>query len=211
MNDAVLMREIKGVADLHGIVEYLRNAQGPTGDQLVKAFAVHELHDDIERAVLIAPVEDLDNIGMIQLGDDLRLSLKPLNQLLVPGQRGRQHLNRHLAVQRGLHAAVDHRHAAFADLLHSLVVPEHARKPAALLFLRFCHSVLSLSSLPADNSVTPYYRQVLGEVKNEPAPPGPDPIIVPFLRHRVLKSGQSPSIILLSIRTQPRLRQVNFF
>ena len=58
-----------------------------TAKNLREAPPIHVLHDDERRTVLLALIEDSDNVLMVQAGDKLCFSAKPLDEGLVLGQR----------------------------------------------------------------------------------------------------------------------------
>ena len=67
---------------------------------------------------------------MVDRGRGARFPDEPLPERLVPGQFGRQHLDRDRALQPGVVGAVDHGHATPADLLVQPVPPGGIRHRA---------------------------------------------------------------------------------
>ena len=61
---------------------------------------------------------------MMELGEELRFTLEPRQALPVFGERRRQDLDRHLALEARVGGAVDLAHAALADLGEDLVGAE---------------------------------------------------------------------------------------
>ena len=70
------------------------------------------LHDEVDDPAGAADPEDRDDVGMLQLGGGACLPLKPLDELRVEGQRERQHLDRHLALEMAIAGPIHHGHAA---------------------------------------------------------------------------------------------------
>jgi len=79
----------------------------------------------------LADVVERADVRMVQRGDRLRLALKPLAELVVPGQRRRDHLDGDVAVQARVTRPVDLSHAAGAERRDDLVRPDpRSGKPA---------------------------------------------------------------------------------
>ena len=62
--------------------------------------ALDVLHDDEVRAVLLAPVVDADDVGVVEVGGGLRLAPEPLDERRVGGELGEQHLDRDRPVEQ---------------------------------------------------------------------------------------------------------------
>ena len=67
---------------------------------------------------------DRGDVGVIELGEELRFALEARQALLVLGEGGRQDLDRHLALQARVGGAIDLAHAALAELGGDLVGAE---------------------------------------------------------------------------------------
>ena len=86
--------------------------------------AVDERHHDVHQAVLrLAEPDDVADVRVREPHAERRLATQPRHRVRVLRQRGRQHLDRVALARRDVVGEVDERHAAFADLLHDLVVP----------------------------------------------------------------------------------------
>ena len=96
---------------------------GPV-QQAVHVLAADEAHRDEQHAVGLAGLEDRDDVGVVHRGRGPGFPDEPLPERLVPGQSGRQDLERDPAVQPDVVGPVDHGHAAPADLLHHLVAAD---------------------------------------------------------------------------------------
>ena len=79
-----------------------------------KALAVDKLHDEVVGALLAALVEDVDDVGMGELGERRGLSVEALDEVGLPREPGQEHLERHGPIERELGGLVDHGHPAAA-------------------------------------------------------------------------------------------------
>ncbi len=82
---------------------------------------VDEFHDDEVRAVVLAPVEDRDDVRMREVGGRLRLATEPLHERTVDRELGEEHLQGHRAVQLAIPRPVDLRHTPTRDEMRQLV------------------------------------------------------------------------------------------
>ena len=79
-------------------------------------------HRVVQQTAARAPdLVDRDDVRMIQARDGARLALEAFGQLLRHRVLVREHLQRHLALQRQLDREVDLGHAAFAETAHDAV------------------------------------------------------------------------------------------
>ena len=83
--------------------------------------ALHVLHGDEVGAGVLAPVVDVDDVGMAQVGRRLRLAAEPLDEVGVGGELGEQHLDRHLAIEQQVAGDEHVGHTAATDSLVDLV------------------------------------------------------------------------------------------
>ena len=83
--------------------------------------AVDELHHDEVGAVVLAPVEDGDDVGMRQVGGGLGLAPEALDEGAVDRQLGEEHLERDGPIELAIHGAVDLGHAAAGDQVGHLI------------------------------------------------------------------------------------------
>ena len=83
--------------------------------------AVDVLHDDEVRAVVLAPVEHRDDVGVGQVGGRLSLPAEPLDEGLVDGELGEEHLEGDRPIELAVDGPVDLRHAAARHQMGDLV------------------------------------------------------------------------------------------
>ncbi len=85
-----------------------------------------------ERHVVVAPVVDGDDVGMVQRGGQLRLGPEAAQEGGVLGQRRVQHLHRHPATQAGVVGDVDATARAGADgAVQQVPTREHTAREVA--------------------------------------------------------------------------------
>src|SRR6266508_3323714 len=85
-------------------------------DQMQRA-AAQILHRDIAQPILLANIEDRDDIGVAQVGRGDRLTLEAPRELRIDRQLRRQHLERDDALELRIERSIHPRHAAAPDLL----------------------------------------------------------------------------------------------
>ena len=123
MDDALVMRGGKPAGELHRVREGLadekpracrvRSRPLVAGRKPVaQRLALEQLRDDVRRAVVLADVVDIQNVRMVQRGRRARLLLEAGQTPAVPGERGRQHFDGHIAAQAGIADTVDFAHPA---------------------------------------------------------------------------------------------------
>ncbi len=85
------------------------NTRGPKrldpplgSDQRAQVGAVDKTHRDEEHAVLVAGLEDGNDVWVVDRGRDLRLAPKALAEAVVPGVLGEDEFERHPALEREL-------------------------------------------------------------------------------------------------------------
>ena len=83
--------------------------------------AVDELHDDEVGPVVLAPVEDGDDVGVREVGGRLRLPAESLHEGPVDRELGEEHLQGHRAVQLAVTGPVDLGHASAGDEMRQFV------------------------------------------------------------------------------------------
>ncbi len=131
VDDSLLVRRLERLGDLprdgEGLVEGERPALQPLGE----VFALDELHDEGADAARLLEAVDRGDVGVLQLGQDLRLALETGEAVGVGGERLGQDLDRDLALQLRVGRAVDDAHPALAERGGDLVGPR--REPGERL------------------------------------------------------------------------------
>ena len=88
--------------------------------------SAHVFHDDVVRALILAPVVHVDDVGALQVGGACGFLLEPLREAFVRGILGQHDLHCHQTTQDVVLRTVHLGHAADADALGDLVaVVEH--------------------------------------------------------------------------------------
>ena len=82
------------------------------------------LHHQEERGVVLAYLEDLADVGVIDRSHRHRFAAQALARGRVGGRLRRQQLDRYLTIERGVVGAVHLAHAARADRREDLVAAE---------------------------------------------------------------------------------------
>ena len=132
VDDARLMRGRKGAGDVRG-------DRQPLGDGAVVAFgqscaqrgAIEVLLDDVPRVAVDADVVHRGDMRMIQRGGRTGLLFETREPLGVGRELRRQHLDRHLAAETGVHGLVHLAHPTRADRRADFIGAQfHARRQA---------------------------------------------------------------------------------
>ena len=77
--------------------------------------AADELHHNVVRAVIVAPVVDVHNVGTLQVGGSSGFLLETLGEIGAFRILGQHHLYGNGASQHGILSTVDFRHAPHAN------------------------------------------------------------------------------------------------
>ena len=85
-------------------------------DAVLERLALDVLEDDVGAAVLLARVDDADDVRVVELGDRARLAAEALELVGVRRDVAVHELDRDLALERRVEGAVDRRHPAGPDL-----------------------------------------------------------------------------------------------
>ena len=101
-----------------------RAREGPrpvSAQQRCQVVPLDVFHHQVERVVALPEVEGLDDIGMIELADGLRLQAEPAQHLRFCGGIGRQHLHRRGLPEVKVLDSIDDPHASGPDALADTV------------------------------------------------------------------------------------------
>ncbi len=111
----------------HLLEDPRRRDRGPgrTIDPPAQAARREVLHRVEGQAVALAPVVDLDDVGMPQPGDRFGLGQEALQRLLGGVPAGRDHLEGDPSAEADLAGAIDHAHPAAAQDLDELITLRH--------------------------------------------------------------------------------------
>ena len=122
MHDPVLVREGEPARDLVRQRECLRDGQRPLPlDQLLQVLARDVLEDDELPTLVLAAVDDRDDVRVRETRDCLRLATEPLDVLGIVGEVLVQHLERDPPLEARVEGTEDARHAAGAEQVLDLV------------------------------------------------------------------------------------------
>ena len=127
VHDAVLVREVQPAQHLGHDLELLLHEEGIAGahDRL-QVDPRQQLHRDVGKAAVLPQLEDGDDVRVLEARRRPRLDLEALPALLVEGAFRGEGLDRDLALQDFVPAAVDHAHPAAPDAAHHRVLPDLA-------------------------------------------------------------------------------------
>jgi hypothetical protein len=92
-----------------------RRERGVLADHVAQGEPRDVLHDQEERAVVVALVEDRDHVVVREAGRRACLALEPGHEVGVVGEPGVHDLDRHGPVQAEIGGLVDDRHPAAGD------------------------------------------------------------------------------------------------
>ena len=124
VDDSLLVRGLERLGDLPGDGEGLVEGERPALQPLGEVFALDELHDEGADAARLLEAVDRGDVGVLELGEDLRLALEAREAVGVRGERLGEDLDRDLALQLRVGRAVDDPHPALAERGGDLVGTE---------------------------------------------------------------------------------------
>ena len=111
-----LLEQLDRFAQGHGVAD-------PVGQRA----ALDQLQDEVGELVVVAEIEDFQDVGVPEASHRARLLLEALAISRVVGKEVGQDFDRDVAVQTGMVGAVHARHPAAADVLdHSVSTEGHA-------------------------------------------------------------------------------------
>ncbi len=115
MDDAVVVGELEGVADLGDDGQGLAGGEAAAVDEVAQGDAVHELHEQIKIAAGLAEVVDGDDVRVVEAGQGLGLAGEALGEGGVGAALGGEELEGDEAAEGFLAGLVNHAHAAAAE------------------------------------------------------------------------------------------------
>src|SRR5262245_39857561 len=110
MNDTLRVSRVESVCDLDAKVEHRFDLQWLALDAAFQGFALQKLHGDERFALMLFNLIDCADIRMVKRRGGLRLALKPLERLMIPGTAFGQELECDQAMQFQVLGLVDHTH-----------------------------------------------------------------------------------------------------
>ncbi len=125
VDDAVLVSEVEGVADLGEEFEGEGGGEFAAGDELVDGGTVDEFHDEVAVAGGDVEVVDDGDVGMGEAGHGLGLGAEALDGFAVAGGGRGEDFEGDGAIEGFLEAGVDGAHAAGGNEALDLVGGEH--------------------------------------------------------------------------------------
>ncbi len=121
VDDAAVVRGAQRAGDLDRVGDRLGDRQAAqAADALLERLALDVLEHDVGRRVavvaLLAGVDDLDDVRVVELGHGAGLAAEALQLVGVAGRLAMHQLDRDRPLEHGVERPVDRRHAAGADL-----------------------------------------------------------------------------------------------
>ena len=122
VDDVQIMRHRQGLAHLRAYLGHLALVDGAAlVDGRLQVASAHELHDDVVRAVVLAPVVHVHDVGALQIRGSGGLLAEALGERGVGGELRQHHLHRDQTPEHVVLRAVHLGHAADADAVLYLV------------------------------------------------------------------------------------------
>jgi hypothetical protein len=97
VRDAALMRRTNGVRKRDRDLQQAVERHAIVRHELGYGLPVHQLHRQKHDTFVFFHRVDGDDVGVVERGDGARLAFEAAAALGVGGERGREHLERHLA------------------------------------------------------------------------------------------------------------------
>ena len=128
MDDVVLVRRVECVGNLSRDVQRLVERNRALGDAIRERRTVHQFHDERAYAIGLFEAVDRRDIGMVERGEDVRLTLEARQSVGVQRERIRQDLDCHVTLQLRVACAIHFAHAAGAKQTGDLIRTEAAAR-----------------------------------------------------------------------------------
>ncbi len=126
MDDALLMGEVQGRADLIDDPPALQGQQRSHTKPFMQRPAREIGHDDVVVTVGLAEGQDRDDVGMLEAPQQLDLAVEPAAEFGVGGDVRGEDLDGHRAPVAHVPGAVHRRHATLTDGIQDGVVSQRA-------------------------------------------------------------------------------------
>ena len=115
------MRRLERLGDLPCDRNGVLDRHGPAADAIGKILARRQFHGEkvdlgLPVGISLADLVDPGNVRVVQLRQQLGLTLESGQALGVGDERVGQHFDRHLALEPGVLGSVDGSHSAFTEL-----------------------------------------------------------------------------------------------
>ncbi len=122
VDDAGLVGGGERVGDLGTDLEQPLGGERLAGELLLQGLALHQLHDQKGRALVLADVVQRADVRMVQSGSGARFALEAGSRHLAAAQLLGEELQRDGPLEPGVLGLVDDAHPAAADPAHDPVV-----------------------------------------------------------------------------------------
>src|SRR5579863_8474020 len=122
MNDALLMGCGQPLGQLQPDVEYHFFRESTFSDSFVQGLPRNVFHYQKVQSLLRIEIEDRNNIGMVQLGEGMRLFAEEVTAAFIRAER--QYLQGNVVPKVFVMSKKDLPHSALADLLDNAVVTQ---------------------------------------------------------------------------------------
>jgi hypothetical protein len=155
VDDSLLVSGLERLGDLAGDGEDLFEREGAALQPLGEILSLDELHDEGADTARLLEAVDRGDVGVLQLGEELRFALEARETLGVGGECLGQDLDRDLAPELRVGRPVDDPHPALAERAGDLVGSEAASG-------RETHRVVPLLFSPENQSSTSSMRLMAG-------------------------------------------------
>src|SRR5581483_7601646 len=124
MDEALFVGVVEAVTRLGENIEELVGVDRVRLQKILDRRAFDELHGEVILTAVLAAIDDLDDVRVVEADHGLGLALEARDEVAVAGEVDGQRLDRHPAVERGLVALVNDAHAAAGDLFFDLELAE---------------------------------------------------------------------------------------
>src|SRR5208282_1112246 len=128
VDDSSGVRCVQCVRNLYSQLQHFLQRQRLAGNAMPQRLPVEKLHRDERLAVVFADLINRADIGMVQGGSSLCLTLKAAQCLRVCRESVRKELQRHEAPKLGVLSLVHNAHSAATDLAQDAVVGNRAAR-----------------------------------------------------------------------------------